>query len=152
MTPGRRALPHQLPWSIDPSREIFFLTVCAQDRASGPLLSIASELLKAIRFFHDRGKWWVHLAVIMPDHVHLLTGFPPDRRFVEIVRQWKRWTAVQLRVNWQQDFFDHRVRREENLREKSDYILSNPVRAGLAVSPEDWPYTWIADGFLGRER
>jgi len=29
-------------------------------------------------------------------------------------------------INWQRDFFDHRLRGDEGWREKSDYILRNP--------------------------
>ena len=35
----------------------------------------------------------------------------------------------------------------EGWREKSDYILQNPVRAGLIGKCEDWPYVLLpADG------
>jgi putative transposase len=37
------------------------------------------------------------------------------------------------------------LRREESLQQKVDYILNNPVRAGLAEKPEDWPYVWFPD-------
>jgi len=40
----------------------------------------------------------------------------------------------------QKDFFEHRLRSDESAQEKSDYILVNPVRAGLVPKPEDWPY------------
>jgi putative transposase len=61
------------------------------------------------------------------------------------VSKWKEWTAKALGVRWQRDFFEHRLREDESFREKSDYILANPVRAGLVEKPEDWPYVFIAD-------
>ena len=63
-----------------------------------------------------------------------------------IVTSWKRWTARQLGIRWQRDFFEHRLRREESRREKADYILDNPVRKKLAARPEDWPFVYFADG------
>ena len=42
-------------------------------------------------------------------------------------------------------FFEHRLRKEESFREKADYILANPVRAGLVERAEDWPYVFIAE-------
>ena len=33
----------------------------------------------------------------------------------------------------------------ESFREKADYVLSNPVRAGLVERVEDWPYVFIAE-------
>jgi len=48
------------------------------------------------------------------------------------------------KINWQRDFFDHRLRGDEGWREKSDYILQNPVRAGLIEKYEDWPYVLLS--------
>ena len=58
--------------------------------------------------------------------------------------QWKEYTAKRLGLHWQRDFFDHRLRTDESFREKADYILMNPVRAGLCKSPGEWPHVWIA--------
>ena len=86
----------------------------------------------------------MHLALLMPDHVHLLVSFPQtDKRIQTVVSKWKEWTTKTLKINWQRDFFEHRLRKEESPREKADYILLNPVRAGLAESAEDWPYIFI---------
>ena len=82
----------------------------------------------------------------MPDHVHLVLAFPDMQRRVQtIVSKWKEWTAKSLSILWQRDFFEHRLRRDESFREKADYILANPVRAGLVEKAKDWPYTFIAD-------
>jgi REP element-mobilizing transposase RayT len=50
-----------------------------------------------------------------------------------------------LGIRWQRDFFEHRLRSEESFREKADYVLANPVRAGLVECEEDWLYTFIAN-------
>jgi len=46
-------------------------------------------------------------------------------------------------ITWQKNFFEHRVRNDDNDTYKADYILQNPVRAGLVSRPEDWSYSWI---------
>jgi len=82
----------------------------------------------------------------MPYHVHLVLAFPDIERPVEtIMSKWKEWTAKTLKIEWQRDFFEHRLRKGESFREKADYVLSNPVRAGLVQKAEDWPYVFIAD-------
>ena len=58
--------------------------------------------------------------------------------------KWKEWTAKTLNIEWQRDFFEHRLRKEESFREKADYIFANPVRAGLVERSEGWPYFFIA--------
>ena len=63
-----------------------------------------------------------------------------------VISKWKEWTAKQLSIEWQQDFFEHRLRHDESRREKVEYILANPVRAGLADRVEEWPFVYFAEG------
>ena len=44
---------------------------------------------------------------------------------------------------WQDESFDHILRREEKLEQKVEYIRQNPVRKGLVTAPEEYPYTWV---------
>ncbi len=79
----------------------------------------------------------------MPDHLHALISFPYERPMKQIIADWKRFLATNLNIDWQRDFFDHRLRRDESFVQKADYIRANPVRAGLVSSIEDWPYFWM---------
>jgi mono/diheme cytochrome c family protein len=81
----------------------------------------------------------------MPDHLHALISFPFERPMKQIMADWKRFLAMTLNIEWQRDFFDHRLRKNESYSEKADYIRANPVRAGFAKSADDWPYFWQAD-------
>jgi len=82
----------------------------------------------------------------MPDHLHFLVSFPDNGlRMRTIVSKWKEWTAKSLAIRWQRDFFEHRLRRDESARQKADYILFNPVRAGLVSNPEDWPFVFVPE-------
>jgi len=63
----------------------------------------------------------------------------------EIVETWKEWTSKQLHIEWQRDFFEHRLRDEKSRRQKADYLLQNPVRRGLVERAEDWPYVYFAE-------
>ena len=53
---------------------------------------------------------------------------------------WKRYHASQTGVDWQTDWFEHRLRTEKAFLEKAHYVRMNPVRKGLVDSPEQWPY------------
>ncbi len=81
----------------------------------------------------------------MPDHLHLLVAIPPDKILSQVVGLWKRAISRKLSIPWQRSFFDHRLRNEENFGDKCEYILHNPVRAGLVERAEDWPYTWLPE-------
>jgi putative transposase len=42
--------------------------------------------------------------------------------------------------HWQKGFFDHVLRSPESYAQKWTYVQQNPVRAGLASQPDDWPF------------
>ncbi len=49
---------------------------------------------------------------------------------------------------WQREYFDRILRSEEDVREKAEYIVNNPVRAGLVESQDQYPWIcrwWIDD-------
>jgi REP element-mobilizing transposase RayT len=76
----------------------------------------------------------------MPDHLHGIVTFPNSFFMKKSISSWKRWFAKSQSIQWQRDFFDHRLRNLESAVEKANYIRMNPVRAGLCANPEDWPY------------
>ena len=41
---------------------------------------------------------------------------------------------------WQDESYDHLVRNTDEFHRLEDYILENPVRAGLARSVEEYPW------------
>jgi len=41
---------------------------------------------------------------------------------------------------WQRDFWDTQMRSREHYEEKLAYVRMNPVRKGLAMTPDNWPY------------
>lgn len=142
--PSRRNfLPHTIPSWVDPCKEVYFITITCKQRHHNQLASaeITKPLLETVRHREEKFIWWPHVFLLMPDHLHALLSFPLSERPIwNILTKWKEWTAKQIGVSWQDDFFEHRLRRGESRRQKADYILANPVRANLVSSPEDWPY------------
>ena len=154
---GRRSLPHEPPRWVDPSREIWFVTLNTEPRGRAQLtLPDVSDFIRdAITFRYERGQWYPWLFVLMPDHAHALLSFPPDVPWAKTIRDFKHWIASQRGVRWQMDFFDHRLRDDESFSEKAQYLLANPVRAGLVSDWESWPHLWFpSDGtpFTGLHR
>jgi putative transposase len=144
--PMHKPMDHQPPhWVRDDA--IFFITVCAEPRGLNQFCHtvVGMEILKTIRHYHEREGWFCHLVVLMPDHIHLLLSFPDIPSFARPIGEWKKWLVKRHGISWQENFFDHRLRREESLGEKADYILQNPVRAGLVKEAKDWPYTWMSE-------
>jgi REP element-mobilizing transposase RayT len=83
----------------------------------------------------------------MSDHVHvLLTPLAGTSvvRFIQAVKS--RTTHAYWAVGgdgklWQRGFYDHVVRREESTSRTAEYILANPVRAGLAENALAYPFS-----------
>jgi putative transposase len=81
----------------------------------------------------------------MPDHVHLLLGLGQSTNLVSIVGAWKskcfllRRRRGNLRRFWQRSFYDHALRRDEDLLVVARYVLANPIRAGLVENATDYP-------------
>lgn len=81
----------------------------------------------------------------MPDHCHLLLTFANAELLVPTVANWKRYSARTAGIRWQRDFFEHRLRREESVADKLEYVLQNPVRAELVEQAERRPWVWLPD-------
>jgi putative transposase len=143
---SRKHLTHETPHWVPPNAN-YFITLCAEPRNQNHFCHslVGTAVLDAIRFYHEKQTWFCHLAVLIPDHIHLMVCFPPDRILSKVIGLWRRSLARKHAISWQRNFLEHRLRNEENFQQKADYILYNPVRAGLIKQPQDWPYTWLAN-------
>jgi len=140
-------LHHATPLWVTPDAD-YFVTICAQSRGQNhfcrPL--VGQAVFHAVQSYNQRQLWYCRLALLMPDHIHLLTCFPPDKILSRVIGYWKRSLTRSHAISWQRNFFEHRLRNEENVQQKADYILQNPARAGLATQNQDWPYIWMPSG------
>ena len=128
---------------------IFFITACTNDRrnilANSQAAAILMEELTAAKERHD---WNVGRYVIMPNHVHFFCAPGNEAEDLSVfIKFWKEWTSKKIKREcgieghvWQREFFDHLLRSEESYVQKWDYVLNNPVRAGLAKDANEWPW------------
>jgi REP element-mobilizing transposase RayT len=128
---------------------IFFITTCTKERrnnlANSEIAKILIEEWKKSRDYHD---WHIGHYVIMPDHVHFFCAPGNDAKDLSIIMKfWKEWTSKKIKKEcgrdgciWQKEFFDHLLRNEESYVQKWDYVLKNPVRAGLVNEASKWPW------------
>ena len=122
---------------------VYFITICCEQRGHNELClpSVAGALFETATIYHRSQRWHVEVFLLMPDHLHALIGFQPDRESLSnVIRSFKRITTKTAPVHWQRGFFDHRLRNDESMSQKADYIVHNPVRAGLSESPGYWKY------------
>jgi REP element-mobilizing transposase RayT len=105
---------------------------------------------------HDDGiRYKLHVAVVMPDHVHIVLTplVDPARQLVvslaEIMKGIKGSSAHALNHRmgqggtvWQEESFDRVLRSSESLDAKIEYVLNNPVRKGLVSDWHHYPWLW----------
>lgn len=128
--------------------QIFSITICTQDRrtiflndlwASLILGSIHEGLLAEVTECYAR--------CLMPDHLHLLAS-PKQGNLAQVIGRWKSFTGHLLRNEglmgacWQRGFYDHALRKEEDVEKAAEYIVNNPVRKGFVKTWGDYPYSW----------
>ena len=124
---------------------IVFLTVCSKDRK--PLFAHADSVFAILDAWQQAKSWSIGRYVVMPDHIHLFCApaVLPTQPLRQWVRYWKsiasrNWSRAPEQPIWQRDFWDTQLRRSENYDSKWQYVLDNPVRAGLARNADDWPF------------
>jgi len=139
--PQRKKLPHEIPpWVSQGARH--YITINCRQRGTDALCRapVANDLLKGGEAYEDLGRWYLWMLLIMPDHIHLIATFDLNRGVRHTVSAWKSYQAKTYGIEWQSDFFEHRLRDEAEFIEKASYIRMNPVRKGLISMAEKWPY------------
>jgi putative transposase len=121
------------------------------DRSTwNPLLAqkpLADMVASAIRHRHERGDWHVWEYVVMPTHVHLFceAGSRGLKYALDDFKCWTGHVAAKLLESknqrfWQDEWFDHWSRSDEEDERIVAYIRNNPVKAGLVQDYKDWPH------------
>jgi REP element-mobilizing transposase RayT len=144
----RRNLPH-----LQRDYKPHFFTFCTKDRWVLPGWA-RDVVLDACRYGHGK-RYNRYIAVIMPDHVHMiltpLTDCEQMRIFPlrQITHTIKSYSAHEINRRlgrtgsiWQDESFDHVLRSSESLDAKIGYILANPVRRGLVNTPGEYRWVW----------
>jgi len=106
-----------------------------------------AAIVKENLLFHDGKRYNLHHWCIMPNHVHVLLEVLGDNSLSDILHSWRSYTAQ--RANellgrsgpfWMHEYFDRYIRDQRHYETTVEYILNNPVKAGLAATPSDWPW------------
>jgi putative transposase len=129
---------------------------------------IAAAVQESLLRF-DSSRYRLLAWIVMPNHVHVL--FEPINAWsvAKIVATWKKYTARRIfdlqRENcissnncieqpaartsgkidraptWHREYWDRYIRDEAHLQQTISYIHSNPVKAGLVRSAENWHWS-----------
>ncbi len=81
--------------------------------------------------------------VVMPEHVHLLINEPARAHLSDAVKAVKLSVTLRRRERpfWQAHYYDFNISSHQKFVEKLRYIHRNPVKRGLALTPEHYPWS-----------
>jgi REP element-mobilizing transposase RayT len=115
---------------------------------------IAAMVADSLRFRHEK-VYLLRAYCIMPNHVHVVftplpTGDGEFHSLAKIMHSLKLRTASEanrrLKIQgefWQHENYDHVVRDEAEYGRIIEYVLNNPVKAGLVAEWQAWPWSYV---------
>jgi putative transposase len=116
----------------------------------------ASLLIDVLRSCVAERKFELLDFVIMPDHVHLLMTLPDAMTIEKALQLVKGRFSYRLKRElgylgevWQHGFSEKRADTDESIAKYRQYIAQNPVKAGLAETPDEYPYCY---GYLAKRK
>jgi putative transposase len=137
----------------------YFVTCCAGHRrahfADAGCVDIVTRHLLHLAGACD---FEVSAYCFMPDHVHvLLEATSVDSELSRLMNSWKQHTGYAHARGtgsrlWQNGYYDHVLRNDEDRLGIIAYLLSNPLRAGLVSDLSRYPFwgsgVWERDQLL----
>ena len=103
---------------------------------------IAAVVADAIQYF-DSQRYCLFAWCVMPNQVHVVAQPLAGFELPDIVHSCKSYSAKEANrligrtgQFWQAEPYDHLIRNEKDFYHQVEYVLSNPVRAGL----KDWKW------------
>jgi len=117
---------------------------------------IAQIVIDNLRF-HNGKRYELEAWCVMPNHVHVVIRVESNDKnlnsdLTPILHSWKSFTAHEankiLRRGdqfWQNEYYDHLMRSDEEFAYYCKYTLENPVQAKLCQKWSDWRWSGCSE-------
>lgn len=142
-----------IPYRGNTGHGTYFITASTAGKRSLFQTERMSRLfIEVLLHYRAGGRYRLHEFVLMPDHFHLLiTPTESLERALQLIKGGFSFRARKelgfIGEIWESSFHDHRVRDIGGYERYRTYIHRNPVKRGLAKSPDAYPYGSAA-GFV----
>src|SRR6202521_70122 len=134
--PSRNSDPGKI---LSSTRTFFATTKTSMGRALLQSERHANLMIDVLRSYVAAKKFVVHDFVVMPDHVHMLMTLDDTMSIEKAMQLIKGGYSYRLKKElghtgeiWQRGFSEVRVDDRTSFLAHRDYIVQNPVKAGLA--------------------
>ena len=142
------ARKHRLPPEAYFGPKTVAITANTQDRR--PFLTdpdLIELFVSQLQECAERHLSLVPVYCFMPDHLHLLIqGTDESSRPKFAIDDFKLTSGLWLirhrpELSWQDEYYDHIIRKSVDWRRQAFYVLNNPVRKGLVTDPYAYPFS-----------
>jgi REP element-mobilizing transposase RayT len=120
----------------------YFITMVTKDRSYGLSNSpVRDEILNAWRVLHKSNDFEFYCGTVMPDHVHCIFKLGARLELARLSAKFKSLTRKAVKevgLQWQENYFDHRIRPDVSIEQFARYVFLNPYRKGLISFDEEW--------------
>jgi putative transposase len=115
---------------------------------------MASIVEETIFKYRDQGSYKVHRHVVMPDHLHVMITPGESTTLERSLQLIKGGSSHAIGKTmglsfpiWHAGFTEHQVRDQRDFDLHVKYIDENPVKAGLAATPKEYPLGSAAERY-----
>jgi putative transposase len=129
------------------TRTYLVTAVTAQRHSLFQVTATAELLQQTILDYRSQGRFLLHAFVIMPDHFHALIMPAPDVSLEKAMQFIKGGFSFRLKSKvdvWMRSFNESQIMTKEKFMNCVQYIEENPVRRGLASTPQLHPFSSAA--------
>jgi REP element-mobilizing transposase RayT len=127
--------------------------VCA-DRARGLEAEAKTIVAEALLWLRSQDRIGLHGFVVMRDHFHALLSVRAGVRLSQVMHSLNSFTAKRINALrgqtgavWQGGFREDAMHDLETAEKALQYMADNPVRAGVAATPADYPWSSAHESF-----
>lgn len=125
----------------------YSITICTHNNT--PIFKdeqVVKTVLESLYSVCSEEQFQVLAYCFMPDHLHLLLAGEEKSNLVKTMKSFKQISSYRFRkicrgTLWQRGYYDHILRKEEDLDIVANYIWSNPVRKGIVETIMDYPFS-----------
>ena len=147
---------HASPANITAAQRTFFVTSSVAGKRNLLQSNRSARLFLDILYhYRSQGNYSLHAFVVMPDHFHVLLTLGSEisiERAIQLIKGGFAFRAGRAfgfkSPFWQKGFSEVRIYDFQHFAKVVDYIAQNPVRRGLAKTPQDYAYSSSHPGFV----
>lgn len=134
------------------ANNIYFVTIVVRDRRRAfKNKELASRTVECLLELREKYSLRLYCYCLMPDHFHALIA--PGESGKTLGQICGAFKSLSTRISWdwyegklwQRQYYDHIVRNSEDFCDCVEYVLDNPVEAGLVIERDQWPYSGRVD-------